>query len=164
MESNEGDLTIINLSHISGGPENFEMAAKSYYGVNFEINVHNFVALCCPIRNQDYNKEVHQQDLNGGGVNSDGLPSANAQTSHLPQPVPCNTKKMDSLCATTQSKETNGEVIVETGEVILHNVASATASSKREISNPTSRLTNLLKPGVAALESTSTSSTSILLG
>ncbi|KAK9109564.1 hypothetical protein Sjap_017624 [Stephania japonica] len=109
-------------------------------------------------------EEVHEQDLNGGGGNTDGLPSANAQTSHLPQPVPCNTKKMDSLCATTQSKETNGEVIVETGEVILHNVASATASSKREISNPTSRSTKLLKPGVVALESKSTSSTSILLG
>ncbi|KAK9103265.1 hypothetical protein Sjap_020519 [Stephania japonica] len=109
-------------------------------------------------------EEVHEQDLNGGGGNSDGLPSANAQTSHLPQPMPCNTKKMDLLCATTQSKETNGEVIVETGEVILHNVPSATASSKREISNPTSRSTKLLKPGVAALESTSTSSASILLG
>ncbi|KAK9146543.1 hypothetical protein Sjap_006446 [Stephania japonica] len=38
-------------------------------------------------------EEVHEQDLNGGGGNGDGLPSANAQTSHLPQPMPCNTKK-----------------------------------------------------------------------
>ncbi|KAK9136774.1 hypothetical protein Sjap_007368 [Stephania japonica] len=38
-------------------------------------------------------EEVHEQDLNGGGGNGDGLPSANAQTSHLPQPIPCNTKK-----------------------------------------------------------------------
>ncbi|KAK9109506.1 hypothetical protein Sjap_017566 [Stephania japonica] len=109
-------------------------------------------------------EEEHEQNLNNGNGNSDDLPSANAQTSHHPQPVPCNTKKMDSVCATTQSKETNGEVIVETGEVILHNVASAIASLKREISNPTSRSTKLLKPGVAALESTSTSSISILLG
>jgi hypothetical protein len=47
MESNEPDLTRINLSDIPGGPEIFEKAAKFCYGVNFEITVHNVAALRC---------------------------------------------------------------------------------------------------------------------
>ncbi|OMP02284.1 hypothetical protein COLO4_11224 [Corchorus olitorius] len=47
METNEADLTRINLSDIPGGPEIFEKAAKFCYGVNFEITVHNVAALRC---------------------------------------------------------------------------------------------------------------------
>lgn len=47
VESNEPDLTRINLSNIPGGPEIFEKAAKFCYGVNFEITVHNVAALRC---------------------------------------------------------------------------------------------------------------------
>ncbi|KAG8486985.1 hypothetical protein CXB51_020448 [Gossypium anomalum] len=47
METNEADLTRINLSEIPGGPEIFEKAAKFCYGVNFEITVHNVAALRC---------------------------------------------------------------------------------------------------------------------
>ncbi|KAK9134494.1 hypothetical protein Syun_013824 [Stephania yunnanensis] len=82
-------------------------------------------------------------DLNGDNGNIDGPLVANAQT---------------SVCGSAHLKETNGEVIVETGEVILHTVASATTSSKRETSNFTSRSSKLLKPVVVSLESTSTSS------
>ena len=47
LESNEPDLTRIDLSDIPGGPEIFEKAAKFCYGVNFEITVHNVAALRC---------------------------------------------------------------------------------------------------------------------
>lgn len=47
VESNEPDLTRIDLSDIPGGPAIFEKAAKFCYGVNFEITVHNIAALNC---------------------------------------------------------------------------------------------------------------------
>ncbi|XP_028752840.1 root phototropism protein 2 [Neltuma alba] len=47
MESEESDLTRIDLSDVPGGLEIFENAAKFCYGVNFEINVHNVAALRC---------------------------------------------------------------------------------------------------------------------
>ncbi|PKI53968.1 root phototropism protein 2-like isoform X1 [Punica granatum] len=47
MESDDKDLTRIDLSDIPGGPEIFEKAAKFCYGVNFEITVHNVAALRC---------------------------------------------------------------------------------------------------------------------
>ncbi|KAM6578479.1 hypothetical protein CsatB_030316 [Cannabis sativa] len=47
VESNEPDLTTIDLSDIPGGPEIFEKAAKFCYGVNFEITVHNVASLRC---------------------------------------------------------------------------------------------------------------------
>ncbi|XP_057955302.1 root phototropism protein 2 [Malania oleifera] len=47
IDSNEADLTRINLSDIPGGPDIFEKAAKFCYGVNFEITVHNVAALRC---------------------------------------------------------------------------------------------------------------------
>ncbi|KAK4779977.1 hypothetical protein SAY87_016083 [Trapa incisa] len=46
-ESEDADLTRIDLSDIPGGPEVFEKAAKFCYGVNFEITVHNVGALRC---------------------------------------------------------------------------------------------------------------------
>lgn len=47
VESNETDLSRINLSDVPGGAPIFEKAAKFCYGVNFEINVHNVAALIC---------------------------------------------------------------------------------------------------------------------
>ncbi|KAF7119669.1 hypothetical protein RHSIM_Rhsim13G0057700 [Rhododendron simsii] len=47
MESEEPDLSRIDLSDIPGGPKAFEKAAKFCYGVNFEITVHNAAALRC---------------------------------------------------------------------------------------------------------------------
>ncbi|KAJ1376985.1 SKP1/BTB/POZ domain superfamily [Sesbania bispinosa] len=47
IESEESDLTTIDLSDIPGGHEAFEKAAKFCYGINFEINVHNVAALHC---------------------------------------------------------------------------------------------------------------------
>ncbi|KAK9109505.1 hypothetical protein Sjap_017565 [Stephania japonica] len=63
MESNEADLTIIYLSHISGGPKNFKKVAKSCYRVNFEINVHNFTALCCAAEYLEMTDRFYKSNL-----------------------------------------------------------------------------------------------------
>lgn len=47
MESNESELTRLDLSDIPGGQEAFEKAAKFCYGVNFEITVNNVASLHC---------------------------------------------------------------------------------------------------------------------
>ncbi|XP_020221040.1 root phototropism protein 2 [Cajanus cajan] len=47
LESEESDLTRIDLSNIPGGPTIFEKTAKFCYGVNFEITVHNVAVLRC---------------------------------------------------------------------------------------------------------------------
>lgn len=47
MDSDRTNLSRINLSEVPGGVEAFEKAAKFCYGVNFEISVHNVVALRC---------------------------------------------------------------------------------------------------------------------
>ncbi|CAK8537974.1 unnamed protein product [Lathyrus sativus] len=47
MESNESELTSLDLSDIPGGQEAFEKAAKFCYGVNFEITVNNVAPLHC---------------------------------------------------------------------------------------------------------------------
>ncbi|XP_004490729.1 root phototropism protein 2-like [Cicer arietinum] len=47
IESNDSELTRIDLSDIPGGKEAFEKAAKFCYGVNFEITVNNVASLHC---------------------------------------------------------------------------------------------------------------------
>ncbi|KAK2386516.1 BTB/POZ domain-containing protein SR1IP1 [Trifolium repens] len=47
MESDESELTRIDLSDIPGGPTIFEKAAKFCYGINFEITIHNVAVLRC---------------------------------------------------------------------------------------------------------------------
>lgn len=47
LESDESELTRIDLSDIPGGPGIFEKTAKFCYGVNFEITVHNVAVLRC---------------------------------------------------------------------------------------------------------------------
>ncbi|OIW16106.1 hypothetical protein TanjilG_18821 [Lupinus angustifolius] len=47
IDSEENELTRIDLSDIPGGAEAFEKAAKFCYSVNFEITVHNVAALHC---------------------------------------------------------------------------------------------------------------------
>ncbi|RDY04969.1 BTB/POZ domain-containing protein [Mucuna pruriens] len=46
-ESNDADVSFIELSDVPGGAEAFELAAKFCYGINFEINVENIAALRC---------------------------------------------------------------------------------------------------------------------
>ncbi|KAK9116844.1 hypothetical protein Sjap_015791 [Stephania japonica] len=64
MESNEADLTRIDLLHISGGLENVKKAAKSCYGVNFEINVHNFATLRCAAEYLGMTDRFYKSNLN----------------------------------------------------------------------------------------------------
>ncbi|KAK7372238.1 hypothetical protein VNO80_05612 [Phaseolus coccineus] len=47
MESEESDLTRIDLTNIPGGQEAFEKVVKFCYGVNFEITVQNVAPLHC---------------------------------------------------------------------------------------------------------------------
>ncbi|KAE9606811.1 hypothetical protein Lal_00025707 [Lupinus albus] len=46
-ESNDADVSCIELSDVPGGAEAFELAAKFCYGINFEINVENIAMLRC---------------------------------------------------------------------------------------------------------------------
>ncbi|TKY70643.1 BTB/POZ domain-containing protein [Spatholobus suberectus] len=46
-ESNDADVSFIELSDVPGGAEAFELAAKFCYGINFEINVENIATLRC---------------------------------------------------------------------------------------------------------------------
>ncbi|KAG5061241.1 BTB/POZ domain-containing protein SR1IP1 [Glycine max] len=46
-ESNDADVSFIELPDVPGGAEAFELAAKFCYGINFEINVENIATLCC---------------------------------------------------------------------------------------------------------------------
>nr|KYP52407.1 BTB/POZ domain-containing protein At5g48800 family [Cajanus cajan] len=46
-ESNDADVSFIELSDIPGGSEAFELAAKFCYGINFEINIENIATLRC---------------------------------------------------------------------------------------------------------------------
>ncbi|KAK7307674.1 hypothetical protein VNO77_40936 [Canavalia gladiata] len=46
-ESNDADVSFIELSDVPGGAEAFELAAKFCYGINFEINIENIAMLRC---------------------------------------------------------------------------------------------------------------------
>ncbi|KAK7309162.1 hypothetical protein RJT34_05683 [Clitoria ternatea] len=46
-ESNDADVSLVELSDVPGGAEAFELAAKFCYGINFEINVENIAMLRC---------------------------------------------------------------------------------------------------------------------
>ncbi|KAM5582934.1 root phototropism protein 2 [Rosa sericea] len=65
LESDEPDLTRIDLSNIPGGPETFEKAAKFCYGVNFEITVHNVAALRCAAEYLQMTDKYCENNLTG---------------------------------------------------------------------------------------------------
>ncbi|GFP84129.1 root phototropism protein 2 [Phtheirospermum japonicum] len=65
LDSKEADLARINLSDIPGGPEIFEKAAKFCYGVNFEITVHNVVALRCATEYMQMTDKYCENNLAG---------------------------------------------------------------------------------------------------
>lgn len=46
-ESNDADVSEIQISDIPGGAEAFELAAKFCYGINFEISTENIALLRC---------------------------------------------------------------------------------------------------------------------
>ncbi|KAI3845431.1 hypothetical protein MKW92_004883 [Papaver armeniacum] len=81
METDEPDLSRINLSDIPGGPEIFEKAARFCYSVNFEITVHNAAALRCAAEYLEMSEQYYEGNLIGrtedflSHVVSMGLPS-----------------------------------------------------------------------------------------
>ncbi|XP_022739964.1 BTB/POZ domain-containing protein At5g67385-like [Durio zibethinus] len=46
-ESNDADLSVIEIPDVPGGAESFELAAKFCYGINFEISTENIAMLRC---------------------------------------------------------------------------------------------------------------------
>ncbi|OMO56513.1 hypothetical protein CCACVL1_26492 [Corchorus capsularis] len=46
-ESNDADLSIIEIPEVPGGSESFELTAKFCYGINFEISTENIAMLRC---------------------------------------------------------------------------------------------------------------------
>lgn len=65
LESNESDLTRIDLSDIPGGPGIFEKTAKFCYGVNFEITVHNVAVLRCAAEFLEMTDQYCENNLAG---------------------------------------------------------------------------------------------------
>ncbi|KAK9163524.1 hypothetical protein Syun_004426 [Stephania yunnanensis] len=119
--------------NLMGASKLLKFASFFYVYVQADKLVDNTITRFFLVGISPINVEVGSLDLNGDKGNIDGPLVANAQT---------------SMCGSARLKETNGEVIVETGEVILHTVASTTNNSNRETSNLTSRSSKLLKPAL----------------
>ncbi|BAT88211.1 hypothetical protein VIGAN_05165800 [Vigna angularis var. angularis] len=65
LESNESELTRIDLSDMPGGPAIFEKAAKFCYGVNFEITVNNVAVLRCAAEFLEMTDQYCENNLAG---------------------------------------------------------------------------------------------------
>ncbi|XP_039003867.1 BTB/POZ domain-containing protein SR1IP1-like isoform X2 [Hibiscus syriacus] len=46
-ESNDADLSVIEIPNVPGGADSFELAAKFCYGINFELSTENIAMLRC---------------------------------------------------------------------------------------------------------------------
>ncbi|GMI68785.1 NPH3/RPT2-Like 31, AtSR1 interaction protein 1, NRL PROTEIN FOR CHLOROPLAST MOVEMENT1 [Hibiscus trionum] len=46
-ESNDADLSVIEIPNVPGGSDSFELAAKFCYGINFEMSTENIAMLRC---------------------------------------------------------------------------------------------------------------------
>ncbi|KAE8695960.1 BTB/POZ domain-containing protein [Hibiscus syriacus] len=46
-ESNDADLSVIEIPNVPGGADSFELAAKFCYGINFELSIENIAMLRC---------------------------------------------------------------------------------------------------------------------
>ncbi|WVY93620.1 hypothetical protein V8G54_032708 [Vigna mungo] len=65
LESNETELTRIDLSDMPGGPAIFEKTAKFCYGVNFEITVNNVAVLRCAAEFLEMTDQYCENNLAG---------------------------------------------------------------------------------------------------
>ena len=65
LESNESELTRIDLSDMPGGPAIFEKTAKFCYGVNFEITVNNVAVLRCAAEFLEMTDQFCENNLAG---------------------------------------------------------------------------------------------------
>ncbi|KAK6125240.1 hypothetical protein DH2020_040984 [Rehmannia glutinosa] len=64
-ESNDADLTVIEIPDIPGGPESFELAAKFCYGINFEITTENIAMLRCAAEHLEMTEDYAVGNLVG---------------------------------------------------------------------------------------------------
>ncbi|CAJ1960631.1 unnamed protein product [Sphenostylis stenocarpa] len=65
LESEESELTRIDLSDIPGGPTIFEKTAKFCYGINFEITVNNVAVLRCAAEFLEMTDQYCENNLAG---------------------------------------------------------------------------------------------------
>ncbi|KAK6151175.1 hypothetical protein DH2020_016107 [Rehmannia glutinosa] len=64
-ESNDADLTVIEIPDIPGGAESFELAAKFCYGINFEITTENIAMLRCAAEHLEMTEDYAVGNLVG---------------------------------------------------------------------------------------------------
>ncbi|XP_027360258.1 BTB/POZ domain-containing protein SR1IP1 [Abrus precatorius] len=64
-ESNDADVSVIELSDVPGGAEAFELAAKFCYGINFEIDIENIAMLRCVAEYLEMTEEYSVGNLVG---------------------------------------------------------------------------------------------------
>ncbi|KAE9463796.1 hypothetical protein C3L33_04323, partial [Rhododendron williamsianum] len=62
-EHKDSNISRIELLHLPGGAESFELAAKFCYGVNFEITSANVAQLCCLSDYLDMTEEFSKSNL-----------------------------------------------------------------------------------------------------
>ncbi|KAE8704869.1 Detected protein of unknown function [Hibiscus syriacus] len=64
-ESNDADLSVIEIPNVPGGADAFELIAKFCYGINFEISTENIVMLRCAAEYLEMTKDYAVGNLVG---------------------------------------------------------------------------------------------------
>ncbi|KAK4783660.1 hypothetical protein SAY86_008034 [Trapa natans] len=64
-ESSEVDASVVELPHIPGGADAFELAAKFCYGINFEISTENIAMLRCVAEYLEMTEDYAVGNLHG---------------------------------------------------------------------------------------------------
>ncbi|KAE8671459.1 BTB/POZ domain-containing protein [Hibiscus syriacus] len=64
-ESNDADLSVIEIPNVPGGADSFELAAKFCYGINFEISTENIAMLRCAAEYLEMTEDYAVRNLVG---------------------------------------------------------------------------------------------------
>lgn len=62
-DAKDPNLSELDLAHVPGGPETFELAAKFCYGMNFEITTTNVARLRCVAEYLEMTEDYHEENL-----------------------------------------------------------------------------------------------------
>ncbi|OIS96446.1 PREDICTED: BTB/POZ domain-containing protein At3g08570-like isoform X1 [Nicotiana attenuata] len=62
-DANDPNLSELDLNHVPGGPETFELAAKFCYGMNFEITTTNVARLRCVAEYLEMTEDYREENL-----------------------------------------------------------------------------------------------------
>ncbi|XP_006341291.1 BTB/POZ domain-containing protein At3g08570 [Solanum tuberosum] len=62
-DAKDPNLSELNLTHVPGGPETFELAAKFCYGMNFEITTTNVARLHCVAEYLEMTEDYREENL-----------------------------------------------------------------------------------------------------